>query len=114
MKVTIDLSQLTPEQAFELGKLVNPVIAPMPEPATKSPTTKNRESSNSRRFQLKSKLDEQFIESTVDLRRRGWTLQAIADWANARGIKTFTGLNFTESTVWLAIYSQNARKYWGV
>ena len=114
MKVTIDLSQLTPEQAFELGKLVNPVIAPISEPATKAPITKNRESGKSNKFQSKSKLDESFIERTVDLRRKGWTLQAIADWANSREIKTILGLRHTQQTVWSAIYSTNARKYWGI
>jgi hypothetical protein len=115
MKITIDLSQLTPEQAFELGKLTsvnlektNPIPAVIPAKTIRAPR-----SSKSTKFQSHVAYSDSFIAELVKLKKeQGVNLQQIADKLNAENVKTANGKKFWGSTVWDIVYSKQAMKMW--
>lgn len=115
MKITIDLSQLTPEQAFELGKLAStklPEITPVVIAPTIK-TTRAARSTKSRKFQSTVAYPETFIAELVKLKKdQGRNLQEIADKLNAENVKTAQGKSFWGSTVWDIVYSKQAMKMW--
>ena len=114
MKVTIDLSQLTPEQAFELGKLTSVKIEESkPIPATTVKATRAPRSGKSTKFQTTVAYSDSFIAELVKLRKdQGANLQEIADKLNSENVKTANGKKFWGSTVWDIVYSKQAMKMW--
>jgi hypothetical protein len=119
MKITVDLNQLTPELAYELGKLVTAQIAEVtnttPNAVTIQATPKRRKSKEvkSKRFIELSKFPEWFIDYVVKLKKdEQKTLQEIANILNAQGRKTISGKPFTEQTVWSVVYCRQAKKAW--
>lgn len=115
MKVTIDLKDLTLEQAFELGRITAKQTLEVERPVQpKAPITRNRKSGNTNKFKSKTALPEPIIEEAVRMRKNGLTLEEIAERFNLRNWRTKSGRGFNSQSVWSAIYSQNARKYWGI
>jgi cytoplasmic iron level regulating protein YaaA (DUF328/UPF0246 family) len=112
MKITIDLSQLTPEQAFEIGKLSAAKVEQPTQPAEPKATRAPR-SSNSQRFKSTVAYSDSFIAELVKLKKdQGANLQQIADKLNAENVKTANGKKFWGSTVWDIVYSKQAMKMW--
>lgn len=115
MKITIDLNQLTPEQAFELGKLTSTKLQET-EPLAATPEIKKIRASRgtkSTKFQSSVAYSDAFIAELVKLKKdQGVNLQQIADKLNAENVKTNSGKSFWGSTVWDIVYSKQAMKLW--
>ena len=115
MQITIDLSQLTPEQAFELGKLTSTKLQETKSLAA-TPEIKiirAKRATKSRKFQSNVAYSDAFIAELVKLKKdQGANLQQIADKLNAENVKTNNGKSFWGSTVWDIVYSKQAMKLW--
>ena len=109
--ITIDISKLTPAQAFELGKM----LSQQKTESQESQIVKPRYSKNpkSKRFQTRVNYPDVFIEEIVRMKQeKKMTSQEIADMLNASKITTASGKQFWGSTVWDIIYSKQAKKLW--
>ena len=109
--ITIDISKLTPQQAFELGQMLNQAKPSAPKPEVVKP--RYSKNPKSKRFRTNVNYPDVFIEELIRMKQeKRMTSQEIADQLNASNIRTASGKQFWGSTVWDIIYSKQAKKMW--
>ena len=115
-KITIDVSKMTPEDAFQLGVIfaAQKEVILETQIASKSskPRVQNR-GGKSNKFKEGTTVPEFLIKEIVEERKTGKTLEQLAKIFNDRGRRTPTGRLWNGTSIWAVVYSKNALKYWG-
>jgi hypothetical protein len=115
--ITIDISKLTPAQAFELGRIMQDVTAKtvqeiereQPKVITRTPRGKGK---TSKRFKFNTRAETHVIAEAVAKRRSGMKLEEVADHMTRQGELGPTGKPFNSQSIWDVIYSKQAWKFW--
>jgi hypothetical protein len=118
-KITIELSNLTPKQAFELGMMLSDVtkstvetlLAEEPKVITRTPRGKGK---TSKRFKFNTRAETHVIAEAVAKRRSGMKLEEVADYMTTQGELGPTGKPFNSQSIWDVIYSKQAWKFWQI
>jgi hypothetical protein len=118
-KITIELSNLTPKQAFELGMMLSDatrttaetMLAKESSVITRTPRGKGR---TSKRFKFNTKVDDHVIEEAVAKRRSGMKLDDLAKYMDSQGETGPRGKPFNSQSIWDVVYSKQAWKYWQI
>ena len=112
-QITIDISKLTPAQAFELGKMLQQKTEVKETKVTKVTTrTVRGKGKTSKRFKFNTKAPDHVIEEAVSKRRSGMQLAQLAEYLNSQGETGPKGRKFTSQSVWDVVYSKQAWKFW--
>lgn len=118
-EITIELSNLTPKQAFELGMMLSDatrntaetLIAQQPKVVTTTPRGKGK---TSKRFKFNTKIEEHAIQEAVRKRRLGMKLDDLARYMGSQGETGPNGKPYNSQSIWDVVYSKQAWKYWQI
>ena len=118
-KITIELSNLTPKQAFELGMMLSDatrntaevLLAEQPKLITRTPRGKGK---TSKRFKFNTKVAEHVIAEAVAKRRSGMKLDELADYMTRQGELGPNKRPFNSQSIWDVVYSKQAWKFWQI
>lgn len=111
-QITIDITKLTPEQAFLLGKMFQEKTVTEPKEPKVITRTPRGKAKTSKRFKFNTKAPDHVIEEAVSKRRSGMQLAQLAEYLNSQGETGPKGRKFTSQSVWDVVYSKQAWKFW--